>query len=569
MRETIIKTDTEKCEGCNRCVRVCPVDEANIAYMDGEKVRVRVDPEKCILCGACLKVCQHEARSYIDDTERFFRDLEKGTKIVLIAAPALRTNYQNWESLLAWLKNRGVLKIFDVSLGADICTWAHIRYIKEKDPPPIITQPCPAIVGYIEKYRPELVRNLSPVHSPMLCTAIFAREHLESDCRIAALSPCVAKKAEFDDTNVIEYNVTFKKLSEYIGKKGIRIPDSEFQFDHISSSLGRIYPMPGGLKENIEFYLGKAIRVDKSEGQSRVYRDIDKFAFEDEENLPAVFDVLNCEEGCNNGTGCSNECSVFSINAGMDEQRHIGMEKYEKRSADEYTILFSLFDKELSIDSFIRRYKGSPQRAISYTDEGLERAFLSLGKTSLEQRNHNCFSCGNETCREMAVKIAKGINVPENCVEKARCEILAAQEAFLNEKSKSRDNIQNISGEIEEIRRLFNNVLTKIKNIEDAIEKYNAMAKLVNDIAMQTRILSINASIEASRSGAAGKGFGVIAQAIRDLASRSQNSVGEVEETSGYAKATINVIKNSGGDVDQSIEKVSSYLSQIAYSNDG
>ncbi len=567
MRE-IIKTDTSKCEGCNRCVRVCPVSEANIAYVEGGNVKVRIDPEKCISCGACLKVCQHEARSYTDDTESFFRDLEKGTEIALIVAPAIRSNFENWESLLAWLKTKGVSRIYDVSLGADICTWAHIKYIRENEPGPIITQPCPAIVGYVEKYRPELVKNLSPVHSPMLCTAIFAREQLGSGCRIAALSPCVAKKIEFEDTNIIDYNVTFKKLSEYIARRGIRVPEADFRFDNISASLGRIYSMPGGLKENIEFYLGKAVRVDKSEGQSKVYRDIDKFAYETEENLPAVFDVLNCEDGCNGGTGCSEGFSVFKINSSMDKQRHIGMEKYERKGKDEYTRLFSIFDKELSLDSFIRRYRGSPQKEISYTSQDVERAFLSMGKTTHEQRNHNCFSCGNETCNEMAVKIAKGINVPENCVEKARHEILAANEAFLNEKSRSRENIRNITDEIEEIRQLFNKVLTNIENIEEAIEKYNAMAKLVNDIALQTQILSINASIEASRSGTAGKGFDVIAQAIRDLANRSRNSVGEVEETSSYSKATINMIKSAGEDVDNSIIKVSSYLSEITSSSE-
>jgi ferredoxin len=46
----IIYTDVSKCEGCNRYVRVCPVEESNIAYMDDGKIRVRIDQEKCTVC---------------------------------------------------------------------------------------------------------------------------------------------------------------------------------------------------------------------------------------------------------------------------------------------------------------------------------------------------------------------------------------------------------------------------------------------------------------------------------------------------------------------------------------
>ena len=155
MRE-LIKTDISKCEGCNRCVRACPVAECNIVFKQDGAIKVRVDPEKCIACGACLSVCRHKARMYEDDTERFFSDLKAGVAISMMTAPALRTNFQNHKALLAYLRSLGVRKIFDVSLGADICTWAHIRYL-ETHSDPIITQPCPAIVSYISKYQTELL----------------------------------------------------------------------------------------------------------------------------------------------------------------------------------------------------------------------------------------------------------------------------------------------------------------------------------------------------------------------------------------------------------------------------
>ncbi len=567
--KSIIVTDAQKCQGCNRCLRVCPVSEANVAYLDHGQVKVRIDERKCIACGACLQACQHEARSFADDTERFFADLSHGEKISIIVAPAFKANFRNWSSILAWLKKKGVSIIADVSFGADICTWAHIRYIQQQHPRTLITQPCPAIVGYIEKYHPALLDKLSPVHSPMLCTAVYIKDYMKVPGKIAALSPCVAKSNEFEETQLVQYNVTFKRLAQYIEDHRIIIPDASFEFDHITSSLGRVYSMPGGLKENVEHYLGKKIRVDKSEGQSVVYKNLDLFAEEREENLPVLFDVLNCAEGCNVGTGCNHEQSIFNINQVMDTQRQTALETYPKASADEMDALFADFDSRFKVTSFIRRYQKKPVSEITYTDEAVEDAFMKLGKQTEEQRTHNCYACGNETCRDMAICIAKGISIPENCMEKSRQDILREHEAFINERQDSTEKISHISAEVEEIGKLFAGVLSGVSGMSDTIEQYNKMTKLINDIALQTQILSINASIEASNAGAAGKGFAVISQAIRELAAKSQQATGDIGKTSSGAQNTISNIVKASDEVDKSIRTVSSYIEEITASISG
>lgn len=562
----IITTSNEKCAGCNRCIRVCPVSEANVAFMQDGKIKMRVDSAKCIACGACIKACQHNARDYQDDTERFIHDLQSGVELSMLVAPAVRTNMHNWQSVLAWLKSMGVRLVYDVSLGADICTWAHIRTIEKEKLAALITQPCPAIVNYIIKYRPELVDWLSPVHSPMACTAVFMKKTMNVSGAIAALSPCVAKKSEFEETGLIQYNVTFKKLEEYLERHHIRVPEAPFEFDHIESSLGKIYPMPGGLKANIEHYLGSAVRIDKSEGQGIVYRHLDLLAHEDEKNLPPIFDVLNCPEGCNGGTGCLHSASLFEINRIMEDARQDALQAYNKTDKAQMTELFERFDRRLQLDDFLRSYTKRTIGAIPYTKEAVERAFEMLGKTTQEQCSHNCYACGSETCEEMAVRIAKGINIPENCIEKTRLDIMREHEAFLREKESSVTNVTQMLKEIEEIQKLFGDVVSCVSHVGATIEQFEEMADAVNAMALQTKILSLNASVEAARAGAAGKGFSVVAGAIRDLAAQSQDAVISTEDTSAFAKKTIGAITQASSDVENSIHKVAEYIKQVAAS---
>jgi ferredoxin len=126
----LITNDETKCVGCNRCIRACPIDGANDVLMVGGKINISVNNERCIACGSCIATCRHKVRGYEDDTELFINDLKKGAPISMMVAPANRINGEDGGRVLTWLRNLGVRKIYDVSLGADICTWGHLRLIQ-------------------------------------------------------------------------------------------------------------------------------------------------------------------------------------------------------------------------------------------------------------------------------------------------------------------------------------------------------------------------------------------------------------------------------------------------------
>ena len=203
----------DNCVGCNKCIKACACMGANIAdQYQGQNV-IMVDEEKCIACGACIDACEHNAREYQDDTERFFTDLQKGEHISLLIAPAFMANYPTeYESVLGGLKKLGVNHIISISFGADITTWGYLNYITKYNYKGGISQPCPAVVRYIERYEPELLPKLFPVHSPLMCGAIYARKYMNLTDKFAFISPCIAKKNEIEDLNCngyVSYNDTF------------------------------------------------------------------------------------------------------------------------------------------------------------------------------------------------------------------------------------------------------------------------------------------------------------------------------------------------------------------------
>ena len=415
MKQTIY-TDQTLCEGCNRCVRECPMELASITYQDEEgNIKVKVDDLKCIACGRCISVCPHNARRYYDDTEQFFDDLSKGVPISLIAAPSVKANIPDYRRLFTYLKNLGVKKIYDVSLGADICIWASIRYIDKNKRKPVIAQPCPAVVSYCEIYRQDdLLKNLLPIHSAMGCLAIYMKEHEGIQDRIAALSPCIAKSNEFDSTGLTQYNVTFLKLREYLEANNIELPSEETGFDHPMSGIGCLFPTAGGFKEDIEFYMGKDLQISKAEGFD-VYEDLCAYAETPEELLPAVFDVLSCHNGCNMGPACSPVKSMFEIDRSMHNNWETAV---AGRDREYFESIHAMYDETLDPARFTREYCPVSSPSPQITDEDIQRAFELLDKDDDKKQNIDGGACGSGTCLNMARKVALGVNIPSNCVMK-------------------------------------------------------------------------------------------------------------------------------------------------------
>ena len=93
-----------------------------------------------------------------------------------------------------------------------------------------------------------------------------------------------------------------------------------------------------------------------------------------------------------------------------------------------------------------------------------------------------------------------------------------------------KDIVANTRQIISQLATEVERVSDVIKNLEGQGEKISTIAEVIRDIAEQTNLLALNAAIEAARAGEQGRGFAVVADEVRNLASRTQQSTKEIED---------------------------------------
>lgn len=597
----MILFDADKCVSCNSCIRACPVPEANKAVTRDGKTVYDIDPDKCISCGACVRECSHGARTYEDDTQRFWDDMKSGEKIVLLAEPSIKVAFDGcWRNVLEFLRKSGSGEVYDVSFGADICTWAHIRFVEKQPGKKLISQPCPAIVNYVLKYVPEAVGNLSPVQSPVLCAAVYLRKYLGVTAKIAALTPCIAKRDEFRLTGVVDYNVTFQHLGELLESRGFHLSEqkgkrSAFEFDGPQGIMGAIYPRPGGFKTCLELE-APALNVITSEGTDHIYRELAQYPTVGARDLPDVFDVLSCGRGCGGGPAVGTPLSVYRMSGILN-----GIEKYNRRSRVKFDRKgrdrqFLDFDRRLKYEDFLREHTAQPVKRLSATEEQIDEVLHGLGKNTPTEMNYNCHACGFATCRELAKAILDGTSTPSSCAQftlheadrrraqieqtnssisditRQLGEVVERLTASISSVSEStggitRLNSQNdraaaeLSGVITQLQSLTENINASMEAINSSVTGFSKMTRNISDIARQINILAINASIEAARAGEYGKGFAVVAEEVRSLAEHSQSAVAEAEASN---KLVYSDISDVNGIVATITERMNDILTMMA-----
>lgn len=125
------------------------------------------------------------------------------------------------------------------------------------------------------------------------------------------------------------------------------------------------------------------------------------------------------------------------------------------------------------------------------------------------------------------------------------------------------NSLQESASAVEQMSSSMNSVNEKAKQATRQSDDIKNIITIIRDIADQTNLLALNAAIEAARAGEHGRGFAVVADEVRNLAERTQKSLGEIEANTNVLVQSINEISEAIKGQTEGIAQVNESVAQI------
>ena len=195
---------------------------------------------------------------------------------------------------------------------------------------------------------------------------------------------------------------------------------------------------------------------------------------------------------------------------------------------------FRAYAKEIGVDperyvEAVRKIQIMPRERLEHAAEVLfmmASAFSNMGHYQLQLRN--MATSINETAMHVS----------------AAMEELAASANDVNENQKGLNK--------------------EIENVSTISSKINEFTNLIRDIAKQTRLLGLNASIEAARAGTAGAGFAVVSEEIGKLADSSRETVDKIQEFTSQIGESVNETVSKGEATSEIVGQQTAAIAEVA-----
>lgn len=399
-KRNLVYTVKDLCRVCYTCVRECPVKAIRI--IDGQ---AEVLADRCIACGNCTIVCKQGAKVYLRSIDLVKELFQSGSPVYALLAPSFVAEFEEAEKpgvFVGMLKKLGFQEVYEVGMGADLVAHEYEELINSRPGKGFINSDCPAIVSFVEKYHPDLVGSLTPVVSPMVATARFIRETIGEDPKLVFIGPCIAKKDESDEVDVV---ITFAELRQLFTGKRIRPSNvEEGSFTPPLAMKGAGFPVSRGLLQSMTLE-GNHVdqRVIVAEGRVHFQEAIREYA---DGHLGSMQLELLCCEGCIMGPGTSPNGKKFVRRKKVLNYLHDRLEGTEvaQKSVD--------IPEGLDLN---RSFTPDDQRISNPSDDDIAKVLHRMGKFS-QQDHLDCGACGYDTCQRHARAITQGLAEVEMCL---------------------------------------------------------------------------------------------------------------------------------------------------------
>jgi iron only hydrogenase large subunit-like protein len=207
-------------DGDTSCQASCPF---NAIVADKARKTVYIDKDKCTDCGTCVGACPSDR---ILDRVEFIpiaNLLRENRTIIAAVAPAIIGQFGDNVSinqLRAAIKKIGFNDMLEVAFFADMLTLREAiefnELVNDTDDFMISSCCCPVWVAMSKKIYGKLVKHVSPSVSPMVASG-RAIKKINPDCKVVFIGPCVAKKSEAKEKDLInekDYVLTFAELKD-------------------------------------------------------------------------------------------------------------------------------------------------------------------------------------------------------------------------------------------------------------------------------------------------------------------------------------------------------------------
>ncbi len=220
------------------------------------------------------------------------------------------------------------------------------------------------------------------------------------------------------------------------------------------------------------------------------------------------------------------------------------------RAGDTFSLLASIADMQ-------RKLRKMMGQVSEYSDE-LASAATELSQISQEtdqgvQQQNSQINSAATAMNEMASTV-------EEAARNAQAAADGAQEASERAQEGKRV-VVDTGASIQQLADGVGNATEVINALKQDTDTIGTVLQVIRNVAEQTNLLALNASIEAARAGENGRGFTVVAEEVRNLASRTQDSTAEIQsvidQLQARADEAVGVMEESGQRARQSVEQAS------------